>query len=445
MKDNEQIIKDAITTSDFLNGGKLHPKQQAKFITYVLEYSQMLSAARNHRMTQGTEEIDKLHVSEPITESAEENTAQGSPNNQGQPKYNKISLVAKKIRSTWNISTETLQNNIEQFGFEETLMRVMTQRMATDLEMLAIQGDTTAGSTTKVARLLNRLDGWGKQTDDAHILDAGGLNVNKDIFRVMKRMMPQQYLQDPGLRWIMSPSIYDDWVDWLAEQKVADSFVTAVQGRGVNPLGIPIMQVPMIPDYLPVSYPGSAGPGTAIGAAYGPFDVIAGQNDAVKLTVVDSGGTHSITEFTLTPGTLHASEIANQINAQFVANSALAVAKDNGDGRLRLETTEGGAAYNIQVEATGTPSENFLLNTAIIATATYSGTAADGTVDEGSFIWLANPKNFVWGILQGTRIYTNFEEKTDTIENIVYNQVDAKVENIDAIVKCVNVRLTDLS
>jgi len=212
-----------------------------------------------------------------------------------------------------------------------------------------------------------------------------------------------------------------------------------------NPLGIPIMQVPMIPDYLPVSYPGSAGPGTAIGAAYGPFDVIAGQNDAVKLTVVDSGGTHSITEFTLTPGTLHASEIANQINAQFVANSALAVAKDNGDGRLRLETTEGGAAYNIQVEATGTPSENFLLNTAIIATATYSGTAADGTVDEGSFIWLANPKNFVWGILQGTRIYTNFEEKTDTIENIVYNQVDAKVENIDAIVKCVNVRLTDLS
>ncbi len=67
-----------------------------------------------------------------------------------------------------------------------------------------------------------------------------------------------------------------------------------------------------------------------------------------------------------------------------------------------------------------------------------AGTA--NTVFEGSFIWLANPKNFIAGVLDGTRIFTEFNKNTDQIETIIYNQVDAQVENVDAIVKAKNLR-----
>jgi len=43
-------------------------------------------------------------------------------------------------------------------------------------------------------------------------------------------------------------------------------------------------------------------------------------------------------------------------------------------------------------------------------------------------------------MLAGTRIFSEFNKNYDRIETIVYNQVDAKVENIDAIVKGINVR-----
>lgn len=441
---NEEIIK-TIETSDFLNGGLLNPAQQEQFITYVKEYSTMLDACRTITMTQQVQDIDKMHISEPITESAAEATEQGSPNNEGTAKYNKVTLTAVKLRSTWNISTETLQNNIEQDAYEDTLMQGMTARIATDMEMLSIQGDTSLGTANKTERLLNRLDGWDIQSDSAHIVDVEGGNIDKDVFRIMKRSLPKQYRSDPGLRWIMSDSVLDDWVDYLAEQKVSGTFGNAIQGQGLNPLGIQILTAEMIPDNKEVAIdPAAAGPAEAVGYKFGPFNIVTGSNDTVDIDCTNTASAATTINFTLTPGTLHASEIAAQINteAQGIANCTVR-AKDDGEGRLKLYTTDTGSNCDIDVQATGDFQDTVGLE-GYTGASSASGTDSPGVKDDGSFVLLANPQNFLCGILAGTRLYTKYNEKTDTIENIVYNQMDVAIENIDAIVKAKNISLSEI-
>lgn len=101
-----------------------------------------------------------------------------------------------------------------------------------------------------------------------------------------------------------------------------------------------------------------------------------------------------------------------------------------------LYTTTTGAAAQIILGA------STFLATAGLTAGTYAGHNAGsaGTVYEGSFVLLTNPMNLIFGMLAGTRIFSEFNKNYDRIETIVYNQVDAKVENIDAIVKGINVR-----
>jgi HK97 family phage major capsid protein len=99
--ENQKYIEKTIETSDFLNGGLLSPEQQARFITLVKRFATMLPLVRSVRMPQAKMEIDKLYVGEPVTESVDENTSTGTP---AKPKFSKVELEARKVKSSWNLS-----------------------------------------------------------------------------------------------------------------------------------------------------------------------------------------------------------------------------------------------------------------------------------------------------------------------------------------------------
>jgi hypothetical protein len=425
--ENERLIEKTIESSDFLNGGLLNPEQQARFVTLVKRFATLLPLVRSVRMSQAKMEIDKLYVGEPVTESVDENTATATPS---KPKFSKVELEARKVKSSWNVATEALQSNLEQNDFETTAMNAMTARISTDLEMLAIRGDMAipAALMDPVSRLLRRLDGWAKQTEGAHVLDVAGAEIQKGIFAEMKRMLPQQYKNDPNLRWFAADTIADDWLDVLSGRETALGD-NALQGQGIAPLGIPLVKVPLIPDDLLV--PVKAGPSGAavIGMRFGPFLIVTGSNDTLSIKV--NGG--AAIAITLPAGTLDPVTVAKVINTAFAA--APAFAADEGDGQLKIATKTKGAASSIEVLAAGTANDTLGLSPGVV-----TGADAGGTVPEGSFIWLANPKNFIWGILDGTRIFTEFNKDYDRIESVVYNQVAARIENIDAIVMAKNVR-----
>ena len=173
---NEELIEKTIATSDLLTGGLLNPMQQTQFITLVKKFSVLLPLVRFIRMPRPLMDIDKLWIGEPITESVDEATDTG---NLARAKFQRLVLRAQKIRSAWNITTEVLQGNIEQNEFEGTIMNTMSERVATDLEDMAINGDVgiPAADVTPRARLLRRLNGWNLQTESAHLLDVRGASI----------------------------------------------------------------------------------------------------------------------------------------------------------------------------------------------------------------------------------------------------------------------------
>ncbi|HUT78627.1 MAG TPA: phage major capsid protein [Polyangia bacterium] len=446
-RQNEEMIEKTIATSDLLTGGLLNPIQQTQFVTLVKKFSVLLPMSRFIRMPRPLLEIDKLWIGEPVTESVDEATDTG---NLSRAKFQRIVLRAQKLRSAWNITTEVLQGNIEQNEFEQTIMNTMVERIATDLEDLHINGDTTTAGTTPRDRLLRRLDGWDKQTESAHIVDVKGAAIQKGIWSEMKRRMPKQYKNDPGLRWLVGDAIATDWADVVSDRGtiLGDA---ALQGAEMSPLGTPMIRVPLIPDEAPITIT-AATRAEIFGSEFGPFEITSA-NDTIKLKVdaLPAAGVVIV----LTHGTLNVVEVARQINAALKAAIPTLVndvAISERENRLKLESPTVGAASSLTLMPVAAASQGYttlgLLGPAGAADpfpavdTTTSGAAAGSanTVFEGSFIWFVNPKNFVSGILDGTRIFTEFNKNTDQIETIVYNQVDAQVENVDAVVKTKNLR-----
>ena len=444
---NEEMIEKTIATSDLLSGGLLNPLQQTQFITLVKKFSVLLPISRFIRMPRPLMDIDKLWIGEPVTESVDEATDTG---NLSRAKFQRIVLRAQKIRSAWNITTEVLQGNIEQNEFEQTIMNTMVERIATDLEDLHINGDTTTVGTTPRDRLLRRFNGWNVQTESAHIVDVKGASIQKGIWSEMKRRIPKQYKNDPGLRWLVGDAIATDWADVVSDRGtiLGDA---ALQGAEMSPLGTPMIRIPLIPDDAPITIT-SATRAECLGAEFQPF-IITSSNDTIKLKVDALPGA-GVT-IVLSHGTLNAVEVAKQINAALKAAIPTLtedVARDDREGRLLLESPTTGAASNLVLMSVAAASQAYttlgLLGApgaadpfpAVDVTKAGAASGTANTVFEGSFIWLSNPKNFISGILDGTRIFTEFNKNTDQIETIVYNQVDAQVENVDAIVTAKNIR-----
>lgn len=426
MQDQEKVLK-TIETSDFATGGILDPKRQKQFVKYVREGGKLLNMVRFETLSQSQSTIDKLYIGEPVTHAVEENDPTAYL---AKPITGQVHFQTKKLKSSWNITTETLVDNLEQKGFEQTMMEGMTRRIATDVELLAIQGNEAAyaGATDVFGRLLKRQDGWDKLTDDAHILDVGGASIQKGIFAEMVRSMPQQYLQDSGLRWFVSKSVAIDWLDLLADRgtSLGDS---ALNGNSVSPYGIPMIEVPLLPDNKAVTVRNGVG-AKVVGTRLDPFVITAGVNDKLAIRV---DGAASDTVVTLPAGTHRVGAIAAFINSAIPG-----LASDDTHGRLVLASSTVGSTSVIALNATATDAYDTLGLSEGTKTGANDGSA--GTVNDGSFIWLANPKNFIAAMRGNTRLYSEFNKDYDRLETVIYNEVDFKVENTDAIVKAVNLR-----
>ncbi len=284
-------------------------------------------------------------------------------------------------------------------------------------------------------------------------MDAQGGSIQKGLFMEMKRRMPKQYKGDSNIRWLIADAIAIDWADAVSDRGtiLGDA---ALQGAEMAPLGTPMVRVPLIPDDGPITV-STATSAEVLGAEYGPFQ-IDGTNDVIELNI-DSAGLVTIT---LPHGTIDCVGICNAINTQYADAHGQAyanIARDNREGQVLLTSPTTGGASTIVYSPVVATSQGYtvlgLLGDPGVKPrwpenpVTITGTAAGSysTVYEGSFIMLTNPRNLIFGILDGTRVFTEFNKNTDQIESIIYNQCDVKVENVDAVVKATNVRKRTLT
>ena len=141
-------------------GGVLNPEQSRQFIDYIFDEMVLANDGRRVVMRANTMEVDKVRVGSRLVAKATQAEDTGS---NSAPAFTKIELTTTKFRLDYELSTESLEDNIEGQQLEDHIVRLMATQFGNDLEDIAINGrPATSGDGT----YNNTLAGFIRQTLD---------------------------------------------------------------------------------------------------------------------------------------------------------------------------------------------------------------------------------------------------------------------------------------
>ena len=153
---NRQVIANAAITTDSVTYGLLNPEQARKFLQQTFEATTLRPLIRHEIRTAKTGEVDKIGIASRLLRAKVENTDDGYRAN---PKFDRIQYATTAVRIPWEITEETLRENIEGQGFEGIVTNLMTTQMGVDLEDLDLNGDTATAENAEDYDFLKINDG----------------------------------------------------------------------------------------------------------------------------------------------------------------------------------------------------------------------------------------------------------------------------------------------
>jgi hypothetical protein len=181
--------------------------------------------------------------------------------------FSKISLTTKKLRLDWELSTESLEDNIEGADLEDHIARLMATQAGNDLEDVVLNGNTALSSDN----LYKAFDGIVKiAKTNGRVVAGAGAVVSRDIFNKALKAMPRKYKQRrPDLRFLAGSNLIQDYLYSTSQniqnvnpQDIASSIIRGDQGGLGGPagyvapfaFGIPIVEVPLLKETQTGSY-----------------------------------------------------------------------------------------------------------------------------------------------------------------------------------------------
>ena len=245
-------------------GGLLNPEQSARFLDYMFDATVIGKVARTVRMRADTTEIDRIGVGEKLMKLAAEAENTGS---NAAVQFSKISLTTKKLRLDWELSTESLEDNIEGADLEDHIARLMATQAGNDLEDVVLNGNTSLTGDA----LYKSFDGVVKIAKaNGHVVAGAGAAISRDIFNKALKAMPRKYKQRrPDLRFLAGSNLIQDYLYSTSQniqnvnpQDIASSIIRGDQGGLGGPagyvapfaFGIPIVEVPLLKETQTGSY-----------------------------------------------------------------------------------------------------------------------------------------------------------------------------------------------
>lgn len=263
MATNNEIIRKAAITTDSVTHGLLNPEQARQFIRQTFESTALGGLIRREMRRAKTGEIDKVGIADRIlrkkVEGIDANANGSAPTlnpDTGQitgyraaPHFSQVTYSTVAVRLPWEITEETLRENIEGQGLESTITTLMTTRLGTDLENLYLNGDVDTPSTNPDQLFYYINDGWIKQiSNGGHVYDAAGITggMNLDLFYSALGSIPNKY-NNGSLRWLMSPRRAQEWELFLLNQGL-NSGANFPDSLYNSPAAIPTVRVPSMPD-----------------------------------------------------------------------------------------------------------------------------------------------------------------------------------------------------
>jgi HK97 family phage major capsid protein len=197
---NKQLIEKAdLALADLATAGKLNPEQTNRFVRKLIESPTIIRRCRTVAMTSPDMNINKIGFGSRILKPATSATALSS-GDRSKPDLGKVQLASKEVMAEVWIPYEVIEDNIEQAGtggaadvspggIHQTIVDLIAERAALDLEELLIQGDTASGDT-----YLAVMNGFLKLSTSNVV--AVGAAWSKDAVKAGVKAMPDRFLRN---------------------------------------------------------------------------------------------------------------------------------------------------------------------------------------------------------------------------------------------------------
>lgn len=176
MRNQEIIRKAEMSLSALKSGGLMNPAQASAFIRMVQNTPTIFSESRVIQMENDSQKFEKIGFGQRILRAAQEGKAL-SNDELTVPTTSTVQLNTKEVIAEINITYDTLENNIEKDGLQQTIMQILAERAAVDIEELIVNGDTASADP-----YLAQLDGIRKQAV-SHIVDMNGEELSRATFK----------------------------------------------------------------------------------------------------------------------------------------------------------------------------------------------------------------------------------------------------------------------
>ena len=195
---NQEIIRKAdLALSDLATAGKLNPEQTDRFVRTLIDTPTILKQVRTVTMRGPQMKINKIGFGSRILRPAVSSTALAA-NQRVKPDLGQVVLNTEEVIAEIQLPYDVIEDNIERGnvgvaneagagGLHQTIVDLIAERAALDLEELGLQGDT--GSADDYLALCN---GYLK------LATANGVAVG-GAFRADRRVELVFDLQDVGV------------------------------------------------------------------------------------------------------------------------------------------------------------------------------------------------------------------------------------------------------
>ena len=266
MPSNESLLRKADLAIEDLqsNGGELTPEQGNRFIRKLIEQPTLIRQARVVEMMAPQRKINKIGFGQRILRKAQSGVALNE-SQRAKPSTEQIELNTKEQIAEVRLPYDVLEDNIERAtsanneasntgpaGLRQTIIDLIAERAALDMEELGLHADTdyTNAGDQDDEDYLSQLDGWLKRgSEDGNVSDAGGATITKDVFKNGLKTMPTQYQRNkPRLNHFVSVNNETEYRDSLADRGTALGDQMTQGQSPVYAYGSPVGAVALMPE-----------------------------------------------------------------------------------------------------------------------------------------------------------------------------------------------------
>lgn len=229
------------------DGGYLQAEQAEQFVVDLVKESVLMRMVTVQGIKSYSKLIDKVGISGRVLRPGTSGHAL-AVGDRSKPTTDRVTLNTNLMKGEIRLNDEVLEDNIENGSFKNTVMGMMAEHVALDMDDLLANGDTTSADP------LLALQNGMIVSAVTHIVAGGTVPIAKSLLKDAVKSMPSQYNRlKRNQRFLTSEDATVDYHDYLSD-RVGNLGDSKVQDDSPDKyLNRAILGVPVFPDDLGIA------------------------------------------------------------------------------------------------------------------------------------------------------------------------------------------------